>query len=283
MELTMEHAVANAEEWEKEYQEARDLWENSKHPHSTLTSIEKRMAFRRMKEAETMLKWYKGDYRKKFKEDGETPLRDKDGRQVVECLDIGMIKKIANKAQHLREESNLGTRFLNRTFGNFDKNREPTAYDACVKYANRDTLFTEPHNGLMLLGGVGTGKTHLAAAIANCFVDRGIITLFGTFSEHLEHIREEFDHGGEREYLAKMKSVPVLVIDDIGKERRTEWSQQILFDVVNSRYEHMLPIILTTNFDADGLGNHVGGAVWSRLFEMCGSVKTGNRDYRKGE
>lgn len=281
MELTMEQAIKNAEAYEREYQDAKATWEEIQSNSRQSTSIEKRMAFRRMKDAETMLKWYKGDYRFLYQRDGKTPLLDEDGRQVVNCLDIGVIKKLANKAQNLRTESNLGTRFLNRTFGNFDRNREPTAFEACVQYANKDTLFTESHNGLMLLGGVGTGKTHLAAAIANTFVDRGIMTLFATFSDHLEHIREEFDRAGKREYLSRLKSVPVLVIDDVGKERRTEWSQQIMFDVINSRYEHMLPTIITTNFDEDELANHIGGAVWSRLYEMCSGIKTSGSDYRR--
>ena len=280
MDMTMEQAIANAEMYEQEYQEAKTIWETSNSRPST--SIEKRIAFRRMKDAETMLKWYKGDYRKRYNNDG-SPMLNRDGRQMVECLDIGVIKKLANQAQRLREESNLGARFLNRTFGNFDKSREPQAFDLCRKYVDRDNLFAEPHNGLMLLGGVGTGKTHLAAAIANTFVERGIVTLFATFSEHLENIRTEFDHVGRKEYLAKMKSVPVLVIDDLGKERKTEWSQQILFDVINSRYEHMLPTIITTNFNEDGLANHAGGAVWSRLYEMCSGVKTRSGDYRRGQ
>lgn len=279
--MTIEQAIANAESWEKEFQEQKNLLDELKLHRSTSTSIEMRMAFRRMKDAETMIKHYRGDYRRRYEADGETPLLDENGNQVAECIDPGEIKKLADKAQHLREMSNLGTRFHSRTFDNFDRGREPIAYEACVKYANTESLFEEPHNGLMLYGGVGTGKTHLVAAIANAFVDRGIVTLFATFSEHLEHIRLEFDRSGEKKYLARMKSVPVLVLDDIGKERKTEWSQQILFDVVNFRYEHMLPIIITSNLDEDGLANYTGGAVWSRLYEMCSGVKTTSTDYRR--
>ena len=50
---------------------------------------------------------------------------------------------------------------------------------------------------------------------------------------------------------------------------------------INYRYEHMLPVIITTNFDTDGLANHVGGAVWSRLYEMCGGVETAGKDFRQ--
>lgn len=224
------------------------------------------MAFRDMKEAETMLKYYQG----------ETRLNDKG---EITYQDIGLIRKLAGEAQRLKEASNLGERFMNRTFANFDTRRDMQAYVQCKAYSEREMLFSDKRNGLLILGGVGTGKTHLAAAIANAFIERGIPVLFGTYSDHLEHIREEFDKGA-RKHLAMMKNTPVLVLDDIGKEKRSEWTQQILFDVINYRYEHLLPVIITTNFDADGLANHVGGAIWSRLYESCGGVTTGGKDYR---
>lgn len=224
----------------------------------TPNSRQWRREWMREREAISMLKWYQGD------ED-----------------DIGVIRKLAGKAQRLKERSNLGARFLNRTFGNFEVKRDPNAFQKCKAYSEREMLFSDKRNGLLILGGIGSGKTHLAAAVSNAFTDRGIPVLFGTFSDHLEHIREEFDKGGEKKYLSMMKNTPILVLDDVGKEKRTEWSQQILFDTINYRYEHMLPVIITTNFDTDGLANHVGGAVWSRLYEMCGGVETAGKDFRQ--
>ena len=187
----------------------------------------------------------------------------------------------ASKAQRLKERSNLGARFLHRTFANFDKRRDPTAFSSCHAFAERDGLFEDRRNSLLILGGYGSGKTHLAASIANNLVDKSIPALFGTFSEHLEHIREEFDKDGHRQYLASMKTVPMLVIDDLGKEKKTEWSQQILFDVINYRYEHILPFVITTNMNEEELGNYVGGAIYSRMCEACTAVKTSGGDYRK--
>lgn len=187
----------------------------------------------------------------------------------------------AKKAQILKERSNLGARFLNRTFANFDKRRDPSAFDACSAYAEREGLFNDRRNSLLILGGYGSGKTHLAASIANNLVDKGIPALFCTFSEHLEHIREEFDKDGHRQYLASMKRTPMLVVDDLGKEKKTEWSQQILFDVINYRYEHILPFVITTNMNEEEIGNYVGGAIYSRMCEACTAVKTSGRDYRK--
>ena len=142
-------------------------------------------------------------------------------------------------------------------------------------------------NGLILAGGYGSGKTHLAAAISHTLTDRGIPVLFGTAIEHFEKIRNDFEHTGMNLYMAKLKSVPVLVIDDLGKEKKTDWTRQVLFDIVNYRYEHKMPLIITTNLVGNGndfssLANHVEGAVWSRFCEMCNTIITRSGDFRQG-
>lgn len=216
----------------------------------------------RISEAKTMLEWYQG--------------YEDNGVHVP-----GVIQKLANEAQRLKEASNLGERFSNRTFGNFDPRKDQNAFNICRSYANDTEIFNKKRNGLILMGGVGSGKTHLAAAVSNTLIDRGIPVLFGTYSEQLEKIREEFDKTGQKKHLSMMKNTPMLVLDDLGKERKNAWTQQILFDVVNYRYEHLLPIIITTNFDADGLANHCESAVWSRLYEMSSAIRTAGGDYRQ--
>ena len=225
-------------------------------------------------DAKTMLEHYQGYY--------EGHNWDSEKQQYREfTYKGGLIQKLASEAQKLKESSNLGERFGNRTFGNFDPRRDKQAFDLCRAYANDTEIFSKKRNGLMLLGGVGSGKTHLAASIANVLIDRGVPTLFGTYSEHLEKIREEFDSTGKKQYMSKMKNTPLIVLDDIGKERKTDWTQSVLFDIINYRYEHLLPVILTTNFDADGLANYVEAAVWSRLYETCSAVMTKGDDYRQ--
>lgn len=262
MGITLEQAIEYAAGYQRQLDEANETLKSIDTSHSLW-----RQTYLLRNEAKMMLEWYQG-------------YEDKDN--FGNPIHIGgIIQKLAGEAQRLKEASNLGERFSSRTFGNFDPRRDKTAFDACRNYANNELVFRSKKNSLLLFGGVGSGKTHLAAAIANTFIDRSIPVLFATFSSHLGEIRDEFDHTGQRKYLSMMKNTPVLVIDDLGKEKKTEWTQQILYDVVNYRYEHLLPIIITSNFDTDSFANYVGEAVWSRLYEMSGAVTTAGKDYRQ--
>ena len=242
--------------------------------------------FQLMNEAKAMLEEYYGydEHHGKWHENKEIDPVTGETKKVytwdVTIHHDGIIANLAKEAQRLQERSNLGTRFLDRTFANFDKKRDPEAFNACVAYANRDDLFSNKKNSLMLMGKPGTGKTHLAAAIANDFVSKTIPTLFGTLIDHLESIKEEFEHGGINDYLQRMKTVPVLVIDDLGQEKPSEWQMQTLYQLVNYRYEHLLPIIITTNLTADEMANYLGHSLFSRLYEISNGVETKGSDYR---
>ena len=262
MGMTLEQAVEYAAGYEQTMEEAREEMNKSRRDSSLM-----RKSIERYNNAKIMLEWYHG-----------YDTRDSFGNRVHIP---GMIQKLAGEAQRLKESSNLGARFENRTFGNFEVRREPEAYKGCLAYSNRENLFSDSRNSLLIFGGYGSGKTHLAAAIANSLIDRGIPVLFATYADHLEHIREEFDKTGKRMYLSKMKNTPMLVLDDVGKEKLTDWAKEIMFSVINYRYEHKLPFVLTTNLNESQLGNHIGGAVYSRMCEMCSAVTTKGGDHRK--
>lgn len=245
------------------------------------------LALRKKNDAKVMLEEYLGwtEHSGEFIEDAIAPDGKSIGHWESEIFHKGVIQKKLEEAERLVEEANLGERFKGRTFASFDARRDKEAFDACSRYANDPMIMERKRNGLLIVGGYGTGKTHLAAATSNALIGKGKPVLFGTFISHLENLRQEFDNTSQRTYLSKMKVTPVLVIDDLGKEKKSEWTRQVLFDVINYRYEHLLPTIITTNLASednfDALANHVEGAVWSRLCEMCHVVATKGTDYRQ--
>lgn len=189
------------------------------------------------------------------------------------------LERERQRAEHIKGASNLGKRFMTRTFLTFDAERDPNAYEQCLAYAKLDSFDTE-RNSLMIIGEYGTGKTHLAAAISNKLIDEGIPVLFDTFTDHLNKLKAEFD-SGSRKYLQQMKEIPMLVLDDVGKEKQTDWTRSVMFDVINYRYEHMTPIVITSNLSTKQLEEYLGGACYSRMCEMCKGVKTTGGDYRR--
>lgn len=184
-------------------------------------------------------------------------------------------------AERIRTESNLGVRFSKRTFATFDESKDPDAFRKCKEYADHYQEYGE-RNSLLLIGGVGTGKTHLMASIANRLLDKGIPVLFDTFDGHLYKLKAEFD-GKSKGYLQKMQRMDMLMIDDVGKEKQTEWSRSIMFDVINYRYEHLLPIVISSNYSTKELAEYFGDAVWSRICEMSSGLKMSCSDYRRAK
>lgn len=273
--LTLKEAQKNADEWQKAYLKAKRNFLRSKKP----------KYFFEMKECEQALEWYNGyvEHEPMRDENGRVVL-DKDGKIIrtdaIKEEVQGAIPYLAGMAQRLRDESNLGERFLNRTFENFDVERNKKAYASAKAYADRENLFSDRENCRMFVGDVGTGKTHLAAAIANQLINRGIPVLFSTCSEHMAKIKSQFDTDYNGQYIMQMKNIPMLVIDDLGKERRTEWTESVLFDVFNHRYEHMLPTVITTNLTDQEFTEHVGRAAASRFLEIGKVIRTTGVDYR---
>lgn len=183
-------------------------------------------------------------------------------------------------AEYLRKQSNLGKRFMTRTFDNFDTSVNGKAYEVCKRYVDQKVYDTEKC-GLIICGGYGTGKTHLAASIANSMIDKGVPVLFDTYGGHLEKLKAEFNSNSTPKYLNLMRSVDMLILDDVGKEKQTEWSQSMMFDILNHRYENMKPTIITSNFNSHELERYFGEACYSRLIETCHAFVTQGKDYRQ--
>jgi DNA replication protein DnaC len=127
-------------------------------------------------------------------------------------------------------------------------------------------------SGLLFLGGVGSGKTYLAAALANDLVNRGVAVRFIVVPDFLDLIRDSFNDNSpyrESTLMQEVKTAPVLVLDDLGAHNYTEWSVKIIFAILNYRLNYELPTIVTTNLEQEQIEALLGSRVYSRLMEMC--------------
>lgn len=189
--------------------------------------------------------------------------------------------------------SGMKARFLSRTFENFyaDTPGRTKARRISKEYADNFTAHSANGDGLYIEGAFGTGKTHLAAAIAIQLMEQGKNVIFKTADDLLRDIKATFDENGreEQKVLARLKECDLLVIDDIGKEQATDWSTAQLYAIINDRYECQKPVIITTNFNEDdliavespkGVGEHRIRAILSRLHEMCRLMTMNWQDWR---
>lgn len=166
-------------------------------------------------------------------------------------------KVLQDKIRKLLGESGIKQRFQQRTFENFrtDTAGRRKSYEAAKEYADHFEYHRCKGDGLYIEGTNGTGKTHLAAAIALQLINGGIPVICKTSSDLLSDIKKTFDNGGvsESKVLDVYKKVDLLIIDDLGKEQCSDWSMSTLYSIFNDRYEDMKPTIITTNYNKTAL------------------------------
>ena len=147
---------------------------------------------------------------------------------------------------------------------------------------NQARHFAGKLNGwLLLMGGYGCGKTHLAAAIANYAVEMGVPTLFLTVPDLLDTLRFAYDSEDTtfEQRFEQIRSAELLVLDDFGTQNATAWAQEKLFQIINYRYINRLPLVVTTNLSLD----QIEARIRSRLQdpELVTSVRISAPDYRR--
>jgi DNA replication protein DnaC len=167
-----------------------------------------------------------------------------------------------------------------RPGGKSVRGRDPVlegAYREAKKWAQ------EPSGWLVLLGESGRGKTHLAGAIANERLEAGDTVCFANVPDLLDELRATFAPESSVRYddiFARLREVPVLILDDLGAHQTTPWAQEKLYQILNYRYEGRLPTVITTNTEMSKLDQRIA----SRLGDLHISVmyEITSPDYRLG-
>lgn len=158
----------------------------------------------------------------------------------------------------------------------------PKQADSLEQAFNQAQQFARSMEGWLLLqGGYGSGKTHLAAAVANFAVDIGLPTIFITVPDLLDSLRYSFNSPDEsfEQRFEEVRQAPLLILDDFGTQNATPWAQEKLFQIINYRYTNQLPLVVTTNLSLD----QIEGRIRSRLSdpELVSYLRILAPDYRR--
>jgi len=201
-----------------------------------------------------------------------------------------------NKIQRILINSGLPKGFGDKTFDNWDEKYNKDARDAIFNYAKLWPKMSEQGKGLYIYGPYGTGKTHLVVALANYIINEySAHVVFGTLTKLFMPLKDAIGlddtHLLQRE-RERLYNADLLIIDDLGKERPTDFVSEELYTLINTRYENKKPVVITSNYTVDEFAKKydkwskdygfkdLGSAMKSRLFEMCYYIKMDGPDYR---
>lgn len=209
------------------------------------------------------------------------------------CLDRGIIvkddlaypcscmqqKKMENQFRHARMARGL----LNCRFENFrqDYYRSLNSQDRTYIENAKKTFsaaqefvqqcIIEPHGlGLIFTGPVGSGKTFLAASIANALMEKDKKVLFLVVPDLLDELRATYKtEANEIDLLDAAREIPILILDDLGAHNYTEWTRNRLYSIINYRLNEELPTVITSNLSLEEMEEHLGLRTTSRLIQSC--------------
>lgn len=197
------------------------------------------------------------------------------------------------KIESILGKSGIKKRYLSRTIDSFSVTAEnKKSFEVATDYIKNFREYFTQGKGLYLEGPCGTGKTHLAIAIALAIINTGVPVICKTSIDILGNIKRCYERNSEvteEEVLEAYKTVDLLIIDDLGKEQVTEWSVPVLYSILNERYEALLPTIITTNYNTTALAEKLSAkgdaetatAIISRFVESSKRVTMSWADYRR--
>ncbi len=204
------------------------------------------------------------------------------GARICSC------RKIRSRHEQF-DRVRLPKRYDGFHFGNYKPQNE--SQKSGLKNAMTFAMeFPAVDRGLLFMGSVGVGKTHLAVSILKGLTERGFSCLFYEFGSLLKEIQDSYNpntQSSELGVLSPVLSTDVLVLDELGASKPTDWVRDTMAHVINTRYNERKFTIFTTNYlderpneREETLEDRIGVRVRSRLYEMCRTILMEGKDFR---
>jgi DNA replication protein DnaC len=193
----------------------------------------------------------------------------------------------------LLEQSRIPRRYENCALADYrpapNNGMQLQAFNIAFKLVSE---FPAVNRGLLFMGPVRVGKTHLSAAILHELIKKkGVPCLFYEFGSLLKEIQNSYNHvsqASELKVLAPVVEADVLVLDELGATKPTDWVRNTMMQIINTRYSDRRLTIFTTNYrdergqpSEETLEDRIGTCLRSRLYEMCRTVVIDGEDYRR--
>lgn len=201
------------------------------------------------------------------------------GKKKVRCI-CECMKQVRDEAEDKakREELDRNRRIC---FGGsdlmkcrFENSEETETLKMAKNYVRHFAGFRSQGKGLLLYGTVGTGKSHMAACIANDLIDEGYKVLMTNFATMVNILQSSFE--GRQEYINSLNRYALLIIDDLGAERKSDYMQEQVFNIIDARCRSGLPMIITSNLTMTELTEPTEimcQRIYDRILERCHPIE----------
>lgn len=192
-------------------------------------------------------------------------------------------REFARRVQSIKTIGLTEKRFYEWRFEN--DNGKNSKLDLARKYVQEWDEMQKKNIGYVIMGPVGTGKSFFAGCIANALMEQGISVMMTNFSRILNELTKPY--ADKNQIISNLVSYPLLIIDDLGIERNSEFALEMIYNVIDRRYCTKKPLIVTTNLSYQDMTRSdldmEHQRIYSRLMEMCLPVIYKGSDQRMQE
>ncbi len=194
-------------------------------------------------------------------------------------------KKAMERIERLKSASLIDDKLKNARLCTFQRDADnQKVYALAERYIERFDEMYQKRQGLLLWGTVGTGKSYTAACIANELLERNTTVIMTSFVKILQNIQGNQEK--EKVFMSRLNDAKLLIIDDLGTERNTDYALEKVYNIIDSRYRAGKPLILTANMTVREMQENTDiryKRIYDRIFEMCFPVRVPGRSWREKE
>lgn len=185
------------------------------------------------------------------------------------------------RINRLKEASMMDKKYREITFDKYEVREEnKKVFEMAKKYADRFQDMYKKNQGLLLYGPVGTGKSFTAACIGNYLLNNAKPVIMTSFVKILQDI---WENDREAEYITILNSASLLIVDDLGTERETDYALEKVYNIIDSRVRANKPMIITSNLELNDMMECEDirkKRIYDRILECCYPMYVGGKSFR---